>query len=290
MKRYKKIYIEITDVCNLSCSFCPKTTRAPRFMESDELDFILDRIDGLTDYIYFHLMGEPLLHPQLRQMLDIAHKHGKKVIITTNGTLIDSKSDDLLSAQALHKIVFSLHSFEANSSELSMVDYLNSITDFCKKASAKGVITNLRLWNESTESITGKNLLNRSIFDIIGKAFDYDSIYQEVSTAKRGIKLIDNVYIGTANCFEWPDMKREKISQQAFCYGLRDHFAIQCDGTVVPCCLDNNGEIALGNIFTQNIEDILNSKRAENIYDGFSSRHATEELCSRCEFVTRFSK
>ena len=290
MKKFKKAYVEITNVCNLSCSFCPKTTRKSRFMTCDELENILSQIDDLTDFIYFHLMGEPLLHPDLEKLLYIAYKYNKKVILTTNGTLIRKVSDILINAKALHKVVFSLHSFEANDSEISMIDYLENIFGFCKKASSETeIITSLRLWNEDNNSIIGKNLLNSSIFDIISKEFFYENLVENLNIQQRGIKLQKNIYLGKSHCFEWPDKNKSKISDKAFCYGLRDHFAIQCDGMVVPCCLDNNGEIKLGNCFEKDIHEILNSPRARAIYNGFSNRKAVEDLCTKCEFVTRFS-
>ncbi len=290
MKKFKKAYIEITNVCNLACTFCPKTTRTPHFMTCEELENVLSQIGDLTDFVYFHLMGEPLLHPNLKKLLAIANKHNKKVILTTNGTLIQKVSDILINAKALHKVVFSLHSFEANDNEISMDSYLKNIFEFCKIASSQTeIITSLRLWNEDNNSILGKNLLNTSIFDIISKEFCYDNLVEDLNMQQRGVKLGKKIYLGKSHCFEWPDKNKSKISDKAFCYGLRDHFAVQCDGTVVPCCLDNNGEINLGNCFEKDIHKILNSPRARAIYDGFSNRKAVEDLCTKCEFVTRFS-
>ena len=290
MKKFKKVYIEITNVCNLSCSFCPKTTRASKFMTADEFETILIKINHLTDYLYFHLMGEPLLHPELEKLLDIAEKYNKKVIITTNGTLITKQHDLLLKSKAIYKVVFSIHSFEANNSEILLENYLNNIISFCKNASEKTeVITALRLWNFDKENLKGDNSLNNEIFEMISKAFNLNYFKLDDFVSSRGIKLYDRVYLQTAEKFEWPDVSKNEISGKAFCYGLRDHFGIHSDGTVVPCCLDNNGEISLGNCLSENIDDIFSSERARAIYNGFSSRTACEELCKRCEYVTRFS-
>ncbi len=287
MRKFKKIYIEITNICNLSCSFCPKTKRKQEFMSCENFESIIKDIDPLTEYLYFHLMGEPLLHPELDKLLSIAEKYNKKVVITTNGTLINKRRYILLKSKAIYKIVFSLHSFEANSSEISIEEYLSNIISFCKSANNTNIITAMRLWNFDKNEIKGENTLNDEILEVISKEFDIEKPNNDKLIGNRGLKLSDRIYLQTAQRFEWPDKNKNIITDKIFCYGLRDHFGIQVDGTVVPCCLDNNGEIPLGNIFKEKINDILESEKAQNIFNGFSNRQACEELCKRCDFVTK---
>ena len=287
MRKFKKIYIEITNICNLSCSFCPKTSRKQEFMSCEKIETIIKDIDPLTEYLYFHLMGEPLLHPELEKLLAIAERYNKRVVITTNGTLISKRQDILLKSKAIYKIVFSLHSFEANSSEISMEEYLSNIISFCKSADNTGIITAMRLWNFDKNELKGENSLNDEILEVISKAFDIEKPDTDKLIGNRGLKLADRIYLQTAQRFEWPDKDKDIITDKIFCYGLRDHFGIQVDGTVVPCCLDNNGEIPLGNIFKEKINDILKSEKTQNIFNGFSNRQACEELCKRCDFVTK---
>lgn len=288
MRKFKKIYIEITNICNLSCSFCPKTSRNKEFMSRGKFESIIKEINPLTEYLYFHLMGEPLLHPELDKLLSIAEKYNKKVVITTNGTLISKRQDILLKSKAIYKIVFSLHSFEANSSEISIEEYLSNIISFCKAANDNtNIITAMRLWNFDKNELKGENTLNDEILEVISKAFDIEKPDADKLIGNRGLKLADTIYLQTAQRFEWPDKNKEVVSDRIFCYGLRDHFGIQVDGTVVPCCLDNNGEIPLGNIFKEKINGIIESEKAQNIFNGFSNRQACEELCKRCDFVTK---
>ena len=289
MKRFKKAYIEITNVCNLSCYFCAKTNRVPQFMSAENFEKIVRQVSPLTDYLYFHLMGEPLLHPELATLLEIANAYNKKVVITTNGTLISKNSNIFLNSKVIYKVVISLHSFEANNIDISLLNYLNEVVNFSKKASENTkIITALRLWNLDSESLKGENSLNEQIFGVLENQFNLTEKLTSQSFCNRDFKLSERVFLQTANKFEWPDKNREVISTNAFCYGLRDHFAIQVDGTVVPCCLDHNGDIPLGNCLKTPLVDILKSERATAIYNGFSKKIACEELCKRCEFVTRF--
>ncbi len=288
MKKYKKIYVEITNNCNLSCSFCPKTTREKQFITTENFEHIIKNTAHLSDYYYLHLMGEPLLHPKLNEFLKICEKYNKKVVITTNGTLIKECKDIILNSKSVYKVVFSVHSFEANDYSLSMTDYLSEIINCCKEFSQKEIICVMRFWNLDKDNLKGQNSLNNQMFDFIQKSFpniDFDNI----DSSSRDIKLAKKIYVQTSKRFDWPDKNKETISKNCFCYGLRDHFGILVDGTVVPCCLDNNGEINLGNCLNQDIDVILNSDRAKNIYNGFSQRKAIEELCQKCEFVTKFN-
>jgi len=286
MKRFKKVYIEITNVCNLSCSFCPKTRRSPRNMSTDEFEHVLDQVSPYTDYIYLHLMGEPFLHPQLAQLLKLCEERGIRVNITTNGVLIKQIEEILLAAPALRKVGFSLHSFEANRSRQTLEIYLADILDFVHRANETALICELRLWNNDSNEKSGANDLNaqiiRTIEDVLGVTVG------ETLKAQGSVKLRERLYVGFAEIFDWPDAACKEETNAAFCYGLRDQIGILSDGTVVPCCLDSEGAIALGNVFSESLSVILDSKRAQLIYDGFSKRQAVEELCKRCGYARRF--
>lgn len=279
--RFRKIYLEISNICNLNCSFCHKTRRAPRTMTREEFSAVLEKIRPYTDYLYFHLMGEPLRHPLLEEFLTIAGELGFRVIITTNGVLIPKKKELLLSAKALHKVNISLHAFEANDLPLPFSAYLDGCLDFGKTAALTGdKIVVYRLWNKG-----GKDTLNCEILDQIRAKFgSFDDTYD----ARRGITLANHVYLEYGDKFDWPDLAAPDTGEKVFCYGLRDQLGILSDGTVVPCCLDAEGDIALGNIFEESMENILSSKRAKALYEGFGKRCATEELCRRCGYAKRF--
>lgn len=287
MKRYKKVYVEITNICNLRCNFCPDTKRPARVMDIAAFEHIANQIKPVTDHIYLHLMGEPLLNPHLDSFLEICSQNGLSVNITTNGTLLNKVKDILLNAPALRKVSVSLHSFEANEGTTELGKYLRDTLDFVKEASSKGIICELRLWNKDSEGIKASNDRNSDIIGMIEMGLGLDYSLQTAIEHNHNLKLKDRIFVHVSEKFEWPDIERDKIHDQAFCYGLRDHFGILADGTVVPCCLDNEGNIALGNMFEQPLTDILSSDRARKIYDGFSKRNTVEELCKKCGYSKR---
>jgi len=275
---YAKVYVEITNICNMNCSFCHGHARAPRRMSCDEFAHILTQLEGHTNYIYYHLMGEPLTHPELPAFLSMAYKRGFKSIITTNGTLLSKRGDELLSS-GLHKVNISIHSFEKQDKQ-GYEAYLNDIATFAEKASKVGVIVVLRLWNKGHDG--GNN--------DIALSYLHARFPHEWHEHPRGIRICDKLYLEWGNRFDWPDLHAPVQSEHVFCYGLKDQFGILCDGTVVPCCLDSEGVISLGNIFSDNISNILNSPRALAMVKGFQCRHATEELCRKCGYAQRFGK
>lgn len=275
--RFSKVYLEISNLCNLSCAFCPGTRRPGKMMTEDEFTSLLPKLRPYTDFLYFHLMGEPLCHPQLEKFLALAHQAGFKVILTTNGTLLRKHQQMLLAAPGLRKVNISLHAFEANDLSIPFSAYLTDCFAFGKAAEGKKIIS-YRLWNQG-----GQDEKNTEILAAMEHHFP-----KPWGQARHGIHIGDRVYLEYGDKFDWPDLTAPEGSPAVFCYGLRDQLGVLCDGTVVPCCLDHDGDLALGNLFRQDLDEILESPRAKAIYEGFSHRTASESLCRRCGYARRF--
>lgn len=278
MKRFRKIYVEISNICNLQCSFCPGTKRKPYVMTAEEFKVIIQKVQPYTDFVYFHIMGEPLLHPNLKSFLDIAGQYGLKTILTTNGTLLPEVSETLLTASGLHKVNISLHSFEANAAKVSFNQYLSDCFSFGKKAEGK-ILTVYRLWNHG-----GADSRNKEILESMHTWFP-----GQWNQSPKGTAIGDHVFLEYGDKFDWPDLSAPCDNTRSYCYGMRDQIGVLCDGTVVPCCLDHEGDIPLGNIFEKSIEEILSGERAKAIFDGFQKGQITEQLCRHCGYATRFS-
>ena len=273
---YSKVYLEITNICNMNCSFCHGHKRDKRQMSQKEFLYILKQLKGKTDYIYYHLMGEPLTHPALPEFIKLAGEGGFKSIVTTNGTLLAKRKDELLLA-GLHKVNISLHSFEEGSEECH-TQYLREIAEFAEVAAKKGIIVVLRLWNKGCDD--GKNDSTLKTLQSL--------LTGEWKENTRGIRIKEKLFLEWGERFEWPDEQADVKGDRFFCYGLKDQFGILCDGTVVPCCRDSDGVIALGNVFQEDLDSILNSPRASAMVEGFKCGKASENLCRRCGYAQRF--
>lgn len=258
---FKKIYVEITNNCNLNCSFCPKNNRVKQFITIDKFKIILNRLRGYTKYLYFHVMGEPLLHPEINNLIDIASKE-YYVNLTTNGYLIKKIKDN----KNIRQINISLHSYNPNL--INIEKYMNDIFDSVDKLSENTFIS-YRLW---VENEYGKEII----------AFLEDK-YQVKITDKHQ-KLTNNIYFDVEKEFIWPDLKNTYYNEIGSCMGTRSHIGILIDGTIIPCCLDNEGVINLGNIYNDSLEQIITSNRFKLMQENFKQNKKCEELCKHCNF------
>ena len=274
---YSRVYVEISNICNKNCSFCHGTSREKRRMSKDEFELVLDKLTGVTEYLYFHLMGEPLCHPELPYFISLGAERGFKCAVTTNGTLLSSRKAELLQS-GIYKVNISLHSFESGTEE-EREKYINSCLDFADSASKNGILTVLRLWNGEGDGGENTALIERI------KSYFPDG---EWKFGTRGARIRNKLHLEYGERFEWPDINACDMGDRVFCYGLSDHFGILADGSVVPCCLDSEGVITLGNVFSEDISSILSSERAVTIRESFKAHRATEELCRKCGYARRF--
>lgn len=282
MRTLRKAYLEITNVCNLSCAFCPGTRRPAGFLSPEDFQTLAEKLRPHTEHLYLHLMGEPLLHPRLDGILARAAGLGFRVMLTTNGTLLRERRELLLSSPAVEKVSVSLHSFEGNRKE-GLTDYLAGCLSFAKGAGEAGKKCVLRLWNLDGRDTRGSSRLNGEILSALEEAFP-----PPWTEGRRGTTLAPNVFLEWGEKFDWPDLSAPEGRAPTFCHGLRDQVGVLVDGTVVPCCLDHEGDIPLGNLYQSSLSEILASPRARTIYDGFSQGQAREALCRKCGFARRF--
>lgn len=265
----KKVYVEITNNCNLNCSFCTHNKRQNKSISLNEFKIILDKLTGITKHLYLHVLGEPLLHLHINELIDLASQK-YQINITTNGYLIDRIIDN----ENIRQINISLHSFHESNNK-TLEEYLSSIFAVASKLSCKTYI-NYRLWI--------KNANTQPILDYINREYQTSLTLDNL---KDNNTLAPNIFLSTHKEFIWPKLNSAIISDRGTCYALKDHIAILVDGTVVPCCLDADGQINLGNIYKQSIEEIINGKRYQQMLKGFKENKKCEELCKRCNFIDK---
>lgn len=285
-KRYKRVYVEITNVCNLKCSFCPIDQRDADFMRLKEFVSIIRQVSPIAEQVCLHLMGEPLAHPELESILNLCQEFQSQVQITTNGVLISKQKNLILNSPAVRQVNFSLQSYLDNYPDKDPTEYLERVFLFLDECFAKRpeLYLNLRLWNLGADTFS----LNEAIFDRIEERYAIN-INRNIEVGKiKSKKLVNRLYLHFDSRFEWPRLEDKKRSQSGRCHGLLDHFAIHADGTVVPCCLDDQKTINLGNALQKPLEEILNSELALAISDGFKQQKLVHDLCQKCTYISRF--
>jgi organic radical activating enzyme len=288
--KLRKTYIEITNACNLSCSFCGGTSRAPQFMEPGLFARLLEQIRGISRHLYFHVMGEPLLHPQLGRFLDLCEPYGYKVHLITNGRLLSTAAPGLLNKPALSQVGISLHSLEPTLSDGDIESFLETVRTFASRAADQGGLwVMLRLWNGGVEDPSPAGM-NKRILRSLERVLALPSPPAGTPGQISVVRLAPHLSLQFAPRFDWPDPSTPLLGRAGTCYGLRDQCAVLADGTVVPCCLDRNAVMDLGSAARSPLRDILEGERAERIRSGFRRRIVVEDLCRRCTYRRRFDR
>lgn len=284
---FHKVYIELTNICGLECSFCPtKDILTPRTLSLTQFETILTQVKPYTKLIALHIFGDPLTLKNLAKYLDLAKDHQISVEITTTGFFLHHHPLELFLHPALRQLNFSFNSFDKNEHSLSLDQYLGPILKLCDLKLEKKVhnFINFRLWNLDENGSDQE--FNRQVLQKLSHYFQRD--LQNVNTSKP-TRLENQILLHFDNYFEWPSLHSDHFSH-GFCHGLTGQLGILSDGRVIPCCLDGFGIINLGNIFHTPLLDILISAKAQNIIQGFQNNIATEELCQKCSYKIRFSK
>lgn len=261
---FNRIYIEITNICNLNCDFCPTTSRVKKSMSVSDFEEIILKIKDYTNHIYLHVKGEPLMHPNLDSILKIANKYNLNVNITTNARLLNDKLD-IINSNKIRQLNISLHSYNNINDVKKLLDTVDKIDSS---------YISLRLWN------------NKDNNEILNLLEDHYNI--KINMTGNRFKLNNKVFLNKESLFTWPDINNEILNEYGTCKAKRQ-LAILVDGTIVPCCLDNDGVIKLGNIFENSIEDVLNSDRYKNMINGFNNNKLVEELCKKCGYRNKFN-
>lgn len=284
---FKRVYLEISNICNVQCSFCPVVEKDKKLMSLDEFEAILKQVAPLAEIVCLHLMGEPLAHPKFLQILDICEKYNTQIDLTTNGILINRYKENIVNSKCIRQINFSLQAFKDNFPERDINTYLNPIFEFVKLAHdvKPTLYMNFRLWNQESSYSD-----NEDIFLKIENYFGVEINRNIVVGAIKSKNIWNKLYLHFDSRFEWPSFSLPQQGKQGRCHGAVNHIGIHADGSVVPCCLDKDAVINLGNVKEQALTDILNSDRFTKMRKGFLNGVLVEDFCQHCTFINRFKK
>lgn len=285
--KFNRAYVEITNICGLACSFCPPKESPAITMELPFFKTVLTELKPYTDEIALHVMGDPMVLSNLRDYLDSAHALGLKVMITTSGFYLDEVRRRTLFHPSIRQVNISLNSFNKNSVSRSFEAYMEPILALCneKLSKNKEFFINLRVWN--LDEALSERAFNRQLFTLLERHFGIEPIQDQMSGERQSIRLASKVLLHFDRYFEWPSLKNSPVGD-GYCQALEKQIAVLADGRVVPCCLDGEGIITLGNLHETNLDKILQSERATLIRDGFDRAICTEELCQKCSYKVRF--
>ena len=287
--KFYRIYIELTNVCGLRCTFCPTKELPTQEMDLDFFESVIEDVKAHTKEVACHVMGDPLTLNNLSKYLDIIHKHGLKALITTSGYFLKKHTYETLFHPCVKQINVSLNSYNKNDTSITFEQYLSPILSLCqeKLERKRDIFINLRVWN--LDEKMSEDIFNKKLFLKLSKAFNMelnlDAIYEKKENT---IRLAYKILLHFDHYFEWPSLSNRNYGDGT-CQGLQSHIGILASGKVIPCCLDGDGVIELGNLHDESLKDILLNKRTTNIIEGFKHAKAVEELCQKCSYKERFN-
>lgn len=277
--KFKKVYIEITNRCNLACSFCIKNQRKVKSMTLDEFEHVIKQVKPYTDYVYLHVLGEPLLHEQLSEIFLICHKYEMNINLTTNGTLLKDKLSVLIQGK-IRQVNISLHNFSEQ--DINQKEYVHEVCDCAKTLAENNTYVSLRLWNMKN------GIIDEETKEIRNEVLRYFHLEHLIPEKAENIKCMSRVFLQFEEQFMWPSFSNDIYHEEGNCLGPKQMLGILSDGTIVPCCLDSKGDITLGNIFMDDLKVVLEGERYLNMVKGFQNRKINEELCKKCGYRQRF--
>jgi len=287
--KFYRIYIELTNVCGLRCSFCPTKALPNSTMDLEFFESLIKEAKGFTREIACHVVGDPLTLSNLEAYLDIIAKYQMKAMLTTSGYFMKKQTFETLFHPAVKQINVSLNAFNKNDTSITFEQYMQPILKLCheKIKQKKELFINLRMWN--LDEIMSEAKFNQELFELLEKAFDVTLDLKSLDPQeKKSIRLDNKVLLHFDNYFEWPSLKNKNYGHGT-CQGLDSHIGILANGDVIPCCLDSDAVMKLGNIKEQSLKEIVYGKRATAMREGFKIRQCSEEMCLKCSYKDRFN-
>lgn len=288
MSHFHRVHVEVTNICGLACSFCPPKLQPSKTMSLEFFERILGELKPYTKNLALHVMGDPLTLSNLDKYLDLCLGNGFEVELTTSGYYLKRNPISTLFHPSVRQLNISLNAYNKNDSNLSFESYMQGVLDVCDEKLGKypKPFINLRVWN--LDDACSELSFNEQLFSVLGTHFEQKLELDEVVSKRvKSIRLASKILLNFDSYFEWPSLASNHESH-ATCYGLKSHIGILSDGRVVPCCLDGEGVINLGDLHVSPLSEILESKRAKAMLEGFAKGKAVEELCLKCSYKDRF--
>ena len=267
----KRVYLEITNACNLNCTFCTNS-KGHNYLNLLEIDNYTSQIKKHCDYIYLHVLGEPLLHPNFNEILNILDNKNISLQLVTNGTLL-YKYPDILNHKCLRKLSISIHSIDGIEVENSYFETIDILI-----RNVKDTQLELRFYDFNNLSNKLRNYLDR-----LKKEYSFD-----ITNKQNSYKLKNNVYIYFQQFFKWPNINDPVVGDTGTCHGAIDMIAINSNSDVTICCLDPLAHNHIGNLKHMSLDEILNSEEYKKYINDFRNRKINSDLCKRCSYRLRF--
>ncbi|MGD1904930.1 MAG: radical SAM/SPASM domain-containing protein [Leptolyngbyaceae cyanobacterium] len=317
----ERLHIEVTNVCNFKCEFCPDAIMERRrgHMDVALLERLLTEVADhqLANIVTFHLMGEPLIYPHVFEGIAMAVERGLKLHLTTNGSTFHLRPDHIeaLVASQIPKVTISLQTPDPQTftlrgapPRLEPEAYFDGITQYVR-ANLQAAESPTRIHIKFLDTTPHPFLVPHKPMHIVeGKAAmreelmrwaerllsglddapDAQAVERAIARHKPGrwqlIPLHPKLVLETFPLDSWGNVESSQVTPAHFgyCNGVSGQAGVLYDGTVVPCCKDYEGQIPLGNAQDIPLRDILAGPSACGLKKGFDRLKVNHPVCQRC--------
>lgn len=278
--KFKRIYIELSDICGLKCDFCPSKKGVRGIMSVQNFSLLLPQIRDKAKLFSFHILGDPLWVENLKEYVDLAKENMMKLEITTSGFYLSAKNQALLlESENIRQINISLMAF-LSQRKVGLKEYFEPIFELCEQHFSRKCksFINLRLWNLSSNFTAPSE--NFEVYEFLEQYFE-----TKIDVKLKQNRLQRHILLHQAKLFKWASLENGFLQNTGTCHALKEQIGILSDGSLVPCCFDTKADIFLGNVFEKDFNELLNSKRLKAMKEGFKQNRRIEALCQRCEFM-----
>ncbi len=320
--RLERIHLEVTNVCNFKCEFCPDAImqRKRGHMDLALLEKTLDEIaqNRLAKIVAFHLMGEPLIYPHIFEAIEMACSRRLNLHLTTNGSTFHIRPEHIqrLVRSGIPKVTISLQTPDPNTfiirgapPNLKPEQYFEGITQYVQ-ANLADANSSTRVHlkfldttphpflvpHKTMHVVEGKEQMQQQLREWSDRLLAHlpnrpsaEQIEQKLAKHKPGrwqvIELTPKLALETFPLDSWGNVESTTVVPASFgyCNGTTDQAGILYDGTVVPCCKDYEGQIPLGNLNSNTLSNILDHQSpACGLRAGFDKFQVTHPVCQRC--------
>ncbi len=313
-----RLHMELTNVCDFSCEFCPdsKMKRQRGFMNVEMAKAIIDDVSktGIAKLVVFHVMGEPTLHPNLVDIAEYANSKSVDVCITTNGGNMKKDLFNALIKANVKNIILSLQTPDENTFSLrgakglSFQEYAEHITSIARIFINNGHKTELTInflssplrkliipiAKEFNIADTSKKLRYhlKTWADRILKSTNLErhssGIQKQINRARcfkeNTVVISDRLSFHTRIVGDWATHFDQKVVEAKFgyCPGIQENFGILWNGDYTFCCTDHNGMTSTHNYSDTSLHDYLKHELVQNTVKGFERYRVLHPYCKQC--------
>jgi len=316
LENARYVFLEVTNHCNFRCSFCPQaiSTRPPEHMDTTLATTLIKQLYnvGYKGNLYFHLLGEPFLHPEIFKIVEYASRRMPRSILFTNGSLLTTRNIESVFDASPYELMISMQlvdegSFKLKGSSMSWDRYASGIRKAIEYKLTHDTPTLLRIsvgmrkedavypdddyFPRISPETFRENILR--LFSGI-QCLDLQQIQNILADIpfRSSLEIASGVFVSVKPMGNWLRLYREEITKRGYCPHVGKEFGVLSNGNLVLCHLDYDGKTAFANARESKLRNIFQNSAICQTIEKFCAEGIVPKNCQHCvvphKYSTRF--